>query len=146
MNVQNNLNVNGSGTFGGNLSAPQLTVAALVLSGDLILTHHIDAGGATPTRTYGSSLGNGGSASVNGSDTAGSVTINTGSNPSPGCLMTINFATAFHSTPNIVITPVGLSAAGLDYYIDRTTTNFSICVGNTPAAGASFGFDYIAFD
>ncbi|MGH7142317.1 MAG: hypothetical protein ACREF5_02500 [Candidatus Saccharimonadales bacterium] len=146
LNVQKGLDVNGTGTFEGAISAPQITVSSLELSGDLILTHHIDAGGATPTRTYGSALGSGGSASVNGSDTAGSVTINTGSNPVAGCFVTINFATAFNSTPHIVITPVGLASAGLAYYINRATTNFSICTSNVPSSGASFGFDYIAFD
>jgi hypothetical protein len=145
-NVQGNLGVNGSATFSGAISAPQLTVSSLQLSGDLTLLHHINAGGSTPTRSYGTALGDGGSASVNGSDTAGSVTINTGTSPVVGCFLTITFATPFSATPHIVITPVGSSAAGLQYYINRSTTNFSICSASVPPASVSFGFDYIAFD
>ena len=146
LNVQGNLGVTGSGTFNGAISAPQITVSTLQLNGDLNLTHHIDAGGSNPSRSYGTALGSGGSASVSGSDTAGSVTINTGSSPSVGCFVTVTFATPFNSTPHIVMTPVGSSAAGLAYYINRSTTNFSICTTSTPPSSVSFGFDYIAFD
>ncbi len=145
-NVQGNLGVNGTATFSGNISAPQLTVGTLNLNGALSLTHHITAGGSTPSRAYGSALGSGGSASVSGSDTAGSISINTGSSPAAGCFLTITFATAFNATPHIVITPVGSSAAGIQYYINRSTTNFSVCSASTPPASASFGFDYLAFD
>jgi cytoskeletal protein CcmA (bactofilin family) len=146
LNVQGNLGVTGTGTFNGAISAPQITVSTLQLNGDLNLTHHITAGGSAPARTYGSALGSGGSASISGSDTAGTVTINTGSSPGVGCFVTVTFATAFNSTPHIAITPVGSSAAGLAYYINRSTTNFSICTTSSPPSSASFGFDYIAFD
>jgi hypothetical protein len=146
LNVQKNLNVNGGGTFLGALSAPSLSVGSLQLNGDLSVTHHLSAGGSTPGRTNGTALGSGGTASVSGSDSAGSVTINTGSGPGPGCFATINFATKFNTTPHIVITPVGSSAAGIQYYINRSTTNFSICTTSAPPAGSTFGFDYIAFD
>ncbi len=145
-NVQGNLGVNGAATFSGAISAPQLTVSSLQLSGDLALLHHINAGGSTPSRSYGTALGSGGSASVSGADTAGSVTINTGSNPAVGCFLTITFTTPFNATPHIVITPVGSSAAGVQYYINRSTTNFSICTASVPPPSVSFGFDYIAFD
>ncbi len=146
LNVQSNLGVNGTGTFQGALSAPSITVSALQLNGNLNLTHHITAGGGTPARSNGSALGGGGTATVSGSDTAGSVNINTGSSPGVGCFVTITFASAFNSTPHIVITPVGAAAAGIDYYITRTTTTFSICTTSAAPGGTSFGFDYLAFD
>lgn len=146
LSVQQGLNVNGSGTFLGAISAPSITAGSLQLSGDLKLTHHIAAGGGTPSRSNGSALGGGGTVSVSGSDTAGSITINTGTSPGPGCFVTINFTAAFNSTPHIIVTPVGPSAAGLAYYINRSTTNFSLCTNSSPPGGASFGFDYIAFD
>jgi len=146
LNVQQNLNVNGGGTFLGALSAPSLAVGSIQLNGDLIVTHHLSAGGSTPGRTNGTALGSGGTVSVSGSDSAGSVTINTGGGPGPGCFATINFSTKFNSTPHIVITPVGSAAAGIQYYINRSTTSFSICSANTPPSSSTFGFDYIAFD
>ncbi|MGI0133760.1 MAG: hypothetical protein ACREBW_02220 [Candidatus Micrarchaeaceae archaeon] len=146
LNVQQNLNVNGGGTFLGALSAPSLAVGSIQLNGDLIITHHLSAGGSTPGRTNGTALGSGGTVSVSGSDSAGSVTINTGGGPGPGCFITISFSTKFNSTPHIVTTPVGLAAAGIQYYINRSTTSFSICSASTPPSSSTFGFDYIAFD
>lgn len=145
-NIQGNLSVTGSATFSGAVSVAQLTVGSLDLSGTLTFTHHITAGGTTPSRSYGSALGSGGSASIGGSDTAGSISINTGSSPSIGCFVTITFSTPFNATPHIVVTPIGSSAAGIQYYVNRSTTSFSVCSASTPPASASFGFDYIAFD
>jgi len=146
LNVQQNLSVNGSGTFRGAISAPSLTVGSLQLSGELAITHHITAGGSTPLRSNGAALGSGGTATVSGSDTGGSVTINTGTSPTSGCFLTITFTSKFNSIPHIVITPVGSAAAGLGYYINRSTSNFSICTTTAAPASTTFGFDYIAFD
>ncbi len=147
LNVQNNLTVNGTGSFSGALSAPQLTVDTLQLNRDLQINRHIDAGGSTPGRTNGSALGAGGTASVSGSDTAGTVTINTGNAAPTGCFVTVTFAANFNATPHVVITPVGSAAAGLNFYVNRTTSNFSICTANDPPDNtASIIFDYIAVD
>lgn len=146
LNVQDSLTVAGGGQFGGPISAPQLTVGSLVLAGDLAITRHIDAGGGTPGINNGTALGGGGTASVSGTDTAGTVTINTGGGPAAGCFATINFTQSFRAVPHVVITPVGSAAAGLNYYINRSTTSFSICTTNPAPAGANFSFDYIAID
>jgi hypothetical protein len=44
------------------------------------------------------------------------------------------------------VTPVGSAAAALNYYIQRSTSSFSVCTTNSAPGGSSFGFDYIAFD
>jgi cytoskeletal protein CcmA (bactofilin family) len=140
--VQRNLNVNGTGSFKGAVSAAQITTGNLQLNGDLILTHHVIAGGAGPSRSNGSALGSGGTATVNGSDTSGTVNINTGNSPPAGCFVTVNFVRRYDATPRVIITPVGSTAGSLSYYINRSTTGFSICT-NSPAPGArSFAFDY----
>lgn len=144
--VQNNLTVKGGGNFGGPINAPQLTVNSMQLNGELTLTHHIEAGGGTPGQTSGGALGSGGSATVSGSDTAGSITISTGGGPPAGCFIRINFTAAFHATPHVIITPVGSSAASLKYYVTRDTNGFSVCSASTPPSNSNFGFDYIAFD
>jgi len=140
------LQVSGSGTFSGPLSAPQITTSNLQLSGDLILTHHITTGGPTPGRSNGNALGGGGTSSVSGSDSGGSITISTGGSPSAGCFVTINFTARYANTPHILVTPVGSSAAGLSYYINRTTSNFSVCTTTPAPSGVSFGFDYFVVD
>ena len=146
LTVQKSLNVNGGGTFSGALSAGQVTVTTLQLNGDLILTHHITAGGVTPTRANGNNLGGGGTTSVSGSDSAGSITINTGGGASAGCFITVTFASKYNATPHVIVTPVGSSAAGLQYYVNRSTSNFSICAANAPGSGQTFGFDYLVVD
>lgn len=136
------LQVTGNGTFGGPVSAPQLTTSNLQLNGDLVLTHHIVAGGPTPSLSRGSALGGGGTASISGSDSAGTVTINVGGGAPAGCFATITFASKYNSTPRIILTPVGSDGGTIDYYVNRSATNFSICDATPPPAGASFGFDY----
>lgn len=141
--VQQSLNVSGGGSFGGNVTAPQITVNTLQLNGDLALSRHIDAGGATPSRSTGS-VGSGGTTSNSGTDTAGSVNINTGSGPG-SCLVTITFSVPFSGTPHVVITPTTANASSLNYYVQRNTTSFTICGSNT-ASSRVYGFDYIVID
>ncbi|HEX7368440.1 MAG TPA: hypothetical protein VF261_02180 [Candidatus Saccharimonadales bacterium] len=146
LTVQKSLNVNGGGTFNGAVSATALTADSLQLNGDLILTHHISAGGVTPGRSNGGALGSGGTASVSGSDTSGSIAINTGSGAYAGCLVSLTFATPFHTTPHVIVTPVGSAAGNLGYYVNRSSTSFSVCTDNKPPDSATFGFDYMVLD
>ena len=146
LTVQKGITSSGGASFGGPISAPSLTVQSLQLSGDLQIVRHIDAGGGTPGKIDGAALGSGGTASISGTDTAGTVTINTGGGPGAGCFVTINFTQRFSGNPHIVITPVGSAAASLNYYINRSSSNFSICTANAPGGGQSFSFDYVALD
>ncbi len=146
LSVQKGITVSGGGTFSGPISAPQITVQTFQLANDLQITRHIDAGGSTPTISAGSGIGGGGTVSVSGADTAGTVTINTGGGTSAGLLATVTFARAFNETPHVVITPVGSAAATTGYYITRTVNTFSIYANNTPPAGSSISYDFIAFD
>lgn len=145
LSVQNNLGVSGNLSVGGTITTPRLNVESLSISNDLQLTRHIDAGGATPSGSSGNALGSGGTSSVSGTDTAGTVSINTGGSPGAGCFITVNFTQKFGS-PHISVTPIGSGAAGLNYYVTRSTSNFSICTTNSPPAGQSFAFDYIVID
>lgn len=144
--VQNNLTVSGSGTFGGTLTASRLNIQDLQINGDLQFNRHLDAGGGTPGKTDGAALGGGGTSSVSGTDTAGTVAINTGGGTASGCFVTVNFTQRYSGTPHVVITPVGSAAGSLNYYINRNTTSFSICTNNAAPAGQSFAFDYVVID
>lgn len=143
LTAQKGINVSGSSNFSGALSAPQITTNTLLLNGDLSLTHHITAGGPVPGLAKGNALGSGGTASVSGSDTSGSLTFNTGSGPGAGCFATVSFARKFASIPHVNVTPVGSGAADLNYYVNRSTTDFSICTTNSAPSGQTFGFDYM---
>ena len=146
LTAKHGLSVTGEGTFTGDVTAPQISTGSLVLNGDLTLTHHVTAGGPIPALSKGTALGSGGTASVSGSDTAGSITINTGSGAAAGCFATITFTKAFSNTPHVVMTPISSGAATLSYYVNRSTSNMSICAVSPPPSGQTFGFDYIALD
>jgi cytoskeletal protein CcmA (bactofilin family) len=145
LTVQKGLTVSGSASFG-SLSASQINVSTLQLTGDFVVTRHISVSGGAPGRSNGSALGGGGTASVNGSDTAGTVTINTGGSPPAGCFVTINFTQRFGTTPHVVISPSNSGAGTLDYYANRSATSFSVCTANAPAASTTYIFDYMAID
>ena len=146
LSVNKSLSVSGNGSFGGSLTAASLSVNSLQMSGDLIINRHIAVGGATPGKTNGGALGSGGTASVSGTDTAGTITINTGSSPPAGNFVTITFVNHFNTTPHVVVTPVGSAAASLQFYVTRSTTSFTLSTASAPPAGSNFSFDYIVFD
>jgi hypothetical protein len=141
-----NLAATGDGNFGGTVTATQLVANSLTLNNNLTLTRHIIAGGSTPSRSNGNALGSGGTSTVSGSDTAGSITINSGSSPSPGCFITVNFSQKYNAQPHVLITPVGAAAANVGYYITRSTSNFSICGTSAAPSGQSFGYDYMVIE
>lgn len=145
LSVQRNLTVGGSASFG-SLSVSSLSVTTLALRGDINLNQHINTSGGVPGRTLGTAVGGGGTASVSGTDTAGTVNINTGSGPPAGCFITINFTRSFSRTPHVVISPSSSSAAGLQYYTNRSSGNFSVCTAGPPAASTNYIFDYIVIN
>ncbi|MDB5166484.1 MAG: hypothetical protein JWM37_556 [Candidatus Saccharibacteria bacterium] len=142
LSVQKSLIVNGSGTFSGPVTAPSINTSSLLLNGDFATTKHITVGGTAPSKGDGNALGSGGTSSVSGSDTAGSVTVNIGTGAAAGCFINITFAQKFATTPKVLVTPVGQAAGGIDYYVTRTANGFSICTSTGAPASSSFGFDY----
>lgn len=146
LTVQKDLSVSGNGTFAGPLTALQITTNSLQLNGNLVLTHHISVGGPIPSKVTGGAVGSGGSSSISGSDSSGTVTFSTGNGPTAGCFVTVNFVSAYNSTPHMLITPVGASSATLSYYVNRNAYSFSLCSVNTPSAGQSYTYDYFVVD
>jgi hypothetical protein len=150
LTVDKNLIVSGSATFSGSISAPSVNIDSLKLNQDIQLNRHIDAGGSTPSVVAGS-VGSGGTVSVSGSDTAGTVTVNFGSGATAGAIVTVTFANAFTGNPHVVITPVApagssLVATSQGYYLSsRSATSFTIAASGTPPSG-SISFDFIAID
>lgn len=148
LNVQNNLVVNsgltvgGSATFAGNLTANSIETGSLSFNGDLIMSGHVITSGAQTTASRGSAVGGGGTVSISGNDTAGTVNINTGGGTSGGILVNVGFGRAYGSTPRVIVTPVGAGAGSLNWYVVRSGTGFSIRTTNAPSASANFGFDY----
>jgi hypothetical protein len=139
------LNVSGTSSFGGAMTASQITVTRLILSGNALLQvpGHISFTGPSPSRTTNNNvLGNGGSVSISGSDTAGLININTGNNPTAGCFTRITFQQAFTGQPRVIISPVGSAAGQTEYYVDRDKTGFNVCTAIPAPANQLFSFDY----
>ena len=139
------LTVAGTTSLNGAVTASQLTVTRLILSGNATLEvpNHISFTGPAPSRSINrGTLGGGGSASVNGSDTTGTVNINTGNNPSAGCYVRINFNQQFSKQLHVLISPVGAAAGRTQYYVDRNQSGFSICASAPAPANQALAFDY----
>jgi hypothetical protein len=149
LSVESNLSVAGEGSFGGNLSAPSITIDAIQLNGDVSFTRHIDAGGGTPSVSNGGSAGSGSTVTISGTDTAGTVTVNIGSGASAGNIASVSFVSTFSGNPHVVITPVSGSqstvSSGNFYLSSRSTTGFTIATASAPSPG-SISFDYIVID
>ena len=140
-----NLNVSGTSTFNGAMTASKITVTNLVLSGNASLNvpNHISFTGSNPSRSINSGvLGSAGSVSIDGSDTSGTININSGNNPTAGCFVALTFAQRFTNSPHVLISPVNKAAGQLDYYVTRDNNGFSVCSANAAAAHQSFAFDY----
>lgn len=138
------ISVSGGANFSGSVTASQITTSRLVLSGNatLEIPNHISFTGPAPSRTLGGGIGNGGSASISGSDTSGTVNIGTGNNPSAGCLVRVGFQQAFPSQPRVMISPVNPAAGRTQYYVERDTSGFSICAASPAPANQRFAYDY----
>lgn len=139
------LNVAGAASFGSALTASEITVTRLILSGNasLQVPNHISFTGPTPGRTVNPGvLGSGGSASVSGSDTSGTVNINTGGGTVAGCFVQINFSQPFSGQPRVIVSPVGPGAGLSQFYVTRTNTNFNICTAAPAPTNQTFAFDY----
>jgi len=141
LSVQKGLTVSGPVTFSGTFSAAAFAIESLQVNQNLSINKHIDAGGPTPG-VSGGALGNGGTVTISGTDTAGTVTVNIGTGGGSGVLATVTFGNGFGGTPHVVISPVG-AAAPSAFVSNRTTSGFSI---SASGLSGSISFDYIVIE
>lgn len=146
LTIQKSLTVSGGASFGGAISASQLVIDRLTLNQDIQLNRHLKTGGSVPGVSPGGAAGGGGTASISGNDTAGTVTINVGGSPAAGILASITFVNSFEGDPRVVITPIGSPAGSLDWYITRISNGYRIETTSAPSASSSFSFNYIVFN
>ncbi len=151
LSVQQGLSVSGPVTFSGTLSAANFSIQTLTVEQDARFNRHIDAAGPTPGVARGGAVGSGGTVTISGTDTAGTVGVNVGGGAGAGNLATITFANAFSGNPHVVITPVAPQGSSLvdgdrQFYISsRSSTSFTIAVSDSLPSG-SISFDYIVID
>lgn len=151
LTVQQGLSVSGPVTFSGTLSAANFSIQTLTVEQDARFNRHIDAAGPTPNVTKGAAVGSGGTVTISGTDTSGTVGVNIGGGAGSGNLATVTFANAFSGNPHVVITPVAPQGSSLvdgtrQFYIsNRTSTSFTIAVSSGLPSG-SISFDYVVID
>lgn len=112
---------------------------------DLVINGHLISGGTAPGAAPTAGAGSGSTCTVAGNDTAGTITITTGSSGvAAGNLCDISFNTAFTATPRVLISPDSTAAAGLDAATTgRSTSAFTITSSGLPANSTAYVFNYI---
>ena len=81
---------------------------------------------------------------MTGNDTAGTVTITTGTGAcdATGALATVSFATAYGTAPVVNLTPANAAAAGLQYYYSSDTNTMTINTTGKPAPATTYTYSY----
>jgi cytoskeletal protein CcmA (bactofilin family) len=138
--INGSLNVSGTATANA-LNATSITVNTITISGPLTIAH-LRTQGAVPNVAAGS-VGGGGTVSLSGNDTAGTININTGSGPAAGVLATVTFKAAYSGGVHVIISPLTGASASLPAYVTRTSTGFQVRADGGVGAGTAYAFDYI---
>ncbi|MFI5270811.1 MAG: hypothetical protein ACHQT9_02080, partial [Candidatus Saccharimonadales bacterium] len=125
------------------------TLANLVVSGDaqvngnITLSGHIITNGAQPTATTQAAAGTQATVTINGTDTTGTITITTGSNPTPGALADIVFSKAYGAVPHVVISASNNNAANSVYTaVGQSPDKFVVEVLDALAPNTTYQYDY----
>lgn len=141
------LDIGGQATIGGNLNVNG-TISANGINFNEISINRINISGSNPSVSVGGAAGGGATASINGTDTAATVTINTGGGTGTGVLATIFFTGAYNSSnPHPILTPNGPGCSNIGYYVTNiSATQFAIATSTAPPAGTSCRFNYIVIN
>lgn len=137
------VNVSGDLTIGGALTTNNFTARSLTSTSTLTIGGHVVTNGPVPGITQGPAAGPSGTVSVGGNDSSGTVVMNTGLAPAAGLIASLTFRTPYGTTPHVVVSPVGAPTGSLQFYVNRSSTGFSIGTNNAPAAASGYAFDYI---
>ncbi len=139
--INNNLNVAGSLAVGGTISTRSFSASNLVAGDLLTIGGHIVTRGSSPSLSPGSgALGSGGTTSVNGTDTAGTIAVNIGTGAGTGLLASVTFNRSYSATPRVVVSPIGNAMPGL--YVNRTSTGFTVSTSSALSPGG-YAIDFI---
>lgn len=134
----------GDATIEGNLTVTGVTeVADLFVNGKLV------SKGDTPEVALGDALAEvlGAAVTNNGTDTAGTVVIASGSEAAEtGVLAEITFTNPYEVAPKIVISGNNAKSAKLGAYVERTEDGFRIVTDDVVEEGVDYEFDYIIIE
>lgn len=139
----NTLAVVGNATFGGDVSVSgNLTTATLTVNG------HIVTGGNVPTVTISSAVDSNLNiaATIEGNDSAGTITITTPENLATQVvntkLLDIVFNKEFGSKPKVITSAEGSDSATLVTYVETAKDNFKLGIINSLQPGKTYKLNY----
>ena len=143
--IDANLTVAGDAELNNLSVTGDTTVANLTVNGKIITA------GATPTVVLGANtvVGQNGTVSIEGNDTAGTITYTSGTKNMPtydlssGAQATVTFSSAYGAVPRIALTAKNQGSASVKYYVDTTTNGFVVHFLDAPTASTTFTFDYL---
>ena len=139
LTINNSLNVAGNLAVGGTLSARNFQANSLVSGSTLTIGGHIITAGSAPALAPGTALGSNGTASISGSDAAGTIAVNTGVGAGNGLLARVTFRSQYGNIPKVIVTPVN---GAMNLYVTRSISGFNVYAsGAIPTGGLAV--DYI---
>ena len=131
------LNVTGEATLG------SLTVTGSAkFAGNIIVGGHIITQGDAPQADVDEASGTGAAASIEGNDTAGSLSLTAGTDIAPGKAIKVTFNKPFTNKPVVQLTPANDSAAKIKYFVEATADGFQITFIDQPEAGVTYKLNY----
>lgn len=148
-----NLEVAGSAEVKGDLTVVGTTNVASIIVGV-----HILSKAGQPQIKAGSAVGQDGRVTIDGTDTAGSITIivdahqptveemQQGIQPeilTKGDLADVTFSKIFEFTPRIALSPTNETSVGAPVYIVKTEVGYRLVITQAAINGATYRFDYI---
>lgn len=160
--INGNLNITGSLNVSGATSLASLTVTGNAnVSGNLVVVGNINtknivvsgkiitSGNAPVSVVSTDAKGMNATVSVAGNDIAGSITYDSGSTNLPqhymnaGKQIEVTFTEAYTSAPRVALTSKNDKSASIRYYIETTTTGFTVHFVDAPVEASQYIFDYI---
>jgi hypothetical protein len=126
-----------------------LKVTGLTELANLKVNGKIITAGNTPTAVLGSTTtGQGSTYTIEGNDTAGTITYTSGTNTTlnplaAGEQITVTFDEVFATIPRIALTAKDAGSAEVRTFVETTTEGFIINFLDAPAENTAYTFDYI---
>jgi hypothetical protein len=118
-----------------NTTTAQASIAGnKTFAGDIVVGRHLAGGGVTPKVLLSSGAGSSASATVSGTDTAGSITISTGSGTHDGELFQIAFNTEFATAPHCVVSPANGFSSANTAVVNTTTKTMAVSTATVNAS------------
>jgi hypothetical protein len=131
------LNVTGEAT----ISSLTVTGSAK-FAGNIIVGGHIITSGETPVVEVDEASGAGATATIEGNDTAGQVTLTAGTSAAGGKVLKVTFNKPFAKNPAVQLTAANDASAQLKYYVETTADGFEVVFVESPQAGTSYKLNY----